>query len=590
MANTSLMEYLNGIATAIQAKTGSTKKIKLKDIASEIAKIDTFGTHEFLSPITVTANGIIDVTNYSSINVQVADVDDLAVYFAKDGDGYYSVVYKDYGTKWNGDTQQYETIGYKSSQFEAGQYQFACLQYNSSSGIHSESLYFGQLDDDEIVIQSSSLSGEDVIELEKVTLYASSGDTYLAYCNSSGYVDVYDSVVSSGDILVFNGDSFSSFDINGIVYPSADGIATDYIGSGAGLYAGAASGEIYKQELSDSNNSARVLIGASYGSDRYDAYKCLPSNVLYFTVSSSGQTYVNTLDLAKTYNSKVCNIVLPQCKENGDAYSIEYSDFTHSYSFNGLTPNQSETETSPYYASVETLNNTKIAYLDEYNSSGRLVYGDIASLYPANQSKTDALDVTTPTKTNLSAMYVAYYSPQKGLIDFGQIYGDKSSGNDVLKAYHLGTENGKYCVTSTNLSYSYSDNDNGYTNNFITVLYPHIADYSNDSTKEKASISNLTVTPNKYYILKSGNEFDSIGLENISPIKLGQTNPTYYWSAPVEGEAPSTPQVHTEVFGYIRIYQDPNGHSIDVPVTYEMITAIVNAGISINTDYVYPTE
>ena len=51
MANTSLMEYLNGIATAVQAKTGSTKKIKLKDIASEIAKIDTFGTHEFLDPI-----------------------------------------------------------------------------------------------------------------------------------------------------------------------------------------------------------------------------------------------------------------------------------------------------------------------------------------------------------------------------------------------------------------------------------------------------------------------------------------------------------------------------------------------------------
>jgi hypothetical protein len=187
-------------------------------------------------------------------------------------------------------------------------------------------------------------------------------------------------------------------------------------------------------------------------------------------------------------------------------------------------------------------------------------------------------------------MYVAYYSPQKGFINFGQIYGDDGSGNDVLKAYHLGTNNGNYCVTSTDLSYSYSNGTDGYTNNFITVLYPQIVDYSNDSTKEKASISNLTVTPNTYYILKPGNAFDSIGLENISPIKLGQTNPTYYWSAPVEGEAPSTPQVHTEVFGYIRIYQDPNGYSIDVPVTYEMITAIVTAGISINTDYVYPTK
>ena len=212
MANTSLMEYLNGIATAVQAKTGSTKKIKLKDIASEIAKIDTFGTHEFLDPITVTTNGIIDVTNYSSIKVQVADVDDLAVYFADDGDGYYSVVYKDYGTRWNEETQQNETIGYTSSQFEQGAHNFACLHYNSSNGIHNESLYFGQLDSDEIAIPNHSLYGEDVNELEVVQLGAGAyrNNTYLAYYNSSGYVDIYDSVVSSGDILVFNGDGFSS--------------------------------------------------------------------------------------------------------------------------------------------------------------------------------------------------------------------------------------------------------------------------------------------------------------------------------------------------------------------------------------------
>ena len=410
--------------------------------------------------------------------------------------------------------------------------------------------------------------------------------------------DYVNTTNSTSDIIYYNSSTnkYSALDIDGcVVYPGANGVVAEDIHEGAGLYASdfSTSGfKIYRQELSDANNSARILIGAGYGSNTYETYKCLPSNVISFTVSS-GQTYINEIDLNASQTGKVCKIVLPKCKDfnYGYAYNITYpSDFTRSNSFDGLTPNQSISELSYYYTSVELLNNTKIAYLDEYNSSGHRVYGDITQLYPANQYNTDALDVTTPTKTNLSAMYVAYYSPRKGFVDFGQIYGDDGNNNNVLKAYHLGTENGKYCVVSTNLSYSFSDNNNGYTNNFITVLYPHIADYSNDSTKEKASIGNLTVTPNRYYKLNYGNYLDSIGLENISPIKLGQTNPTYYWSAPVEGEAPSTPQVHTEVFGYIRIYQDPNGHSIDVPVTYEMITAIVNAGISIDTDYVEPVE
>ena len=219
MANTSLMEYLNGIATAVQAKTGSTKKIKLKDIASEIAKIDTFGTHEFLDPITVTTNGIIDVTNYSSINVNVADVDDLAVYFANDGveddygDRHYSIVYKDYNTEYNEESQQYETIGYTSEQFIPGEYNFACLQYNSSNSIHNETIYFVQLGSDEIIIQNRNLSGETVTELEVVRLAdgAYNSSTHLAYYNTySGYVNVYEGYISSGDIFTFTGNGIST--------------------------------------------------------------------------------------------------------------------------------------------------------------------------------------------------------------------------------------------------------------------------------------------------------------------------------------------------------------------------------------------
>jgi len=322
MANTSLMEYLNGIATAVQAKTGSTKKIKLKDIASEIAKIDTFGTHEFLDPITVTTNGIIDVTNYSSINVQVADVDDLAVYFADDGDGYYSIVYKDYGTRWNEDTQQNETIGYASSQFEQGAYNFACLHYNSSNGIHNESLYFGQLDSDEIAIPNHSLYGEDVNELEVVRLGDSCGGpgTYLAYYNSSRYISISNSLVSSGDVLVFDGDGFSSlsnsmssYDVLKYDSDSQDFTSVSLYNRGTGLINN--DDEIVQFDL-DTNNIMYRLSNSTIYNNALHNYE-----VVYYDKTESYNTYkIKTRDLSQN-NTSVLFYNQNQFDGDGVAYA-----------------------------------------------------------------------------------------------------------------------------------------------------------------------------------------------------------------------------------------------------------------------------
>ena len=324
MANTSLMEYLNGIATAVQAKTGSTKKIKLKDIASEIAKIDTFGTHEFLDPITVTTNGVIDVTNYSSINVNVADVDDLAAYFANDEDGYYSVVYKDYGTHWNAETQQNETIGYTSGQFEQGAHNFACLQYVSSGGIHNESLYFGQLDIDEIAIPNRNLSdgtGNTAAELEIIQLAAGSyrTNTHLAFYSSSGYVDVYNGIVSSGDILVFDGDGFSSlsnsmssYDVLKYDSDSQDFTSVSLYNRGTGLINN--DDEIVQFDL-DTNNIMYRLSNSTIYNDALHNYE-----VTYYDKTETDTYKIKTRDLSEN-NTSVLFYNENQNDGNGTAYA-----------------------------------------------------------------------------------------------------------------------------------------------------------------------------------------------------------------------------------------------------------------------------
>ena len=223
--------------------------------------------------------------------------------------------------------------------------------------------------------------------------------------------------------------------------------------------------------------------------------------------------------------------------------------------------------------------------------SGNVGDGEVSdasdNLSSANNTNEEIQNDGEKTLAELQALIDS--STENDVIELSGTY----SGNDVLKAYHLGTNNGNYCVTSTDLSYSYSNGTDGYTNNFITVLYPQIADYSNDSTKEKASISNLTVTPNRYYKLNYGNYLDSIDSVDISPIKLVAEDITYNWTAPVESEAPAEATEEEsptpKVFGYIRIYQKGNGYSVDIPVTYEMITVLANASL-IDTDYVEPEK
>lgn len=516
-------------------------------------------------------------------------------------------------------SSKFPAIYYHSSGYLVKSYDLATPGYISWRNSGWEDMESISLDVNEFVYKNSN-NGNNI---ETVSLDKGDGYVDIAYLDSYGaittdrmesgnfyYIDASDEFNYSNGLVAFvrnDGyvETLNSNDRNSILYyhSSSQYFTETSLGDNEILYNGGESGKetailssisdpagiysyynagsgnsgVYLQRLSDPYNYNRVLVGAGYNDTRFQTYECMPDNVLYFTVSS-GQTYVNTLNLDAN-NATTCNIIIPRV-DTSNTYSYDFGNNvinTFASKFNYSTG----THESSTFATAETLTTKNIAYLTTGSVNGYTrAYGDIATLYPATA-------LTQPLKSGLASIYVAYHSTQNGRINLGQIYGNDGNNNDVLKVYHLGTNNGNYCVTSTDLSYSYSNGTDGHTNNFITVLYPHIADYSNDSTKEKASIGNLTVTPNRYYKLKSGNEFDSIGLENISPIKLGQTNPTYYWSAPVEGEAPSTPQVHTEVFGYIRIYQDPNGHSIDVPVTYEMITAIVNAGISINTDYVY---
>ena len=415
----------------------------------------------------------------------------------------------------------------------------------------------------------------------------------VAYVRNDGYVDTLGSN-DRNSILYYHSSSqyFTATDLNDteILYNGGEsGKEKANLSSAstpAGIYsyynAGSSYSGIYLQRLSDQNSYNRVLVGAGYNDSSFQTYKCMPDNVLYFTVSS-GQTYVNTLSIEAT-NATTCNIIIPTI-DNNNAYSYNFNDNvinTYASKFNYST----ETHSASTFATAATLTTKKIAYLTTGSVNGYTrAYGDIATLYPA----------TAPTglsKSALRSIYVAYHSAHDDRIELGQIYGDDGFGHNVLKAYHLGDikdggpHNGEYCVVSTDLSYSFSNGTDGYTNNFITVLYPQITNTSYDSTQEKATIHHLAVRPNKYYTLKYNNVFSDIDGRNIYPIKLGTSTPTYNWVNP-NTEAGADASITSNIFGFIRIYQSTNGSAVDVPVTYNMITALADAGL-IDTDYEPP--
>lgn len=710
MGNTTLMDYLNDIARAVQSKTGKTKKIKLKDLAEEIDGIDALNTHEFANdathPLTINSNGKYNIydNDFSHIVVDIPFAgDDLAPYFQNQtGSGPYTMVYYNHTLPVSeleeaveeagpeSESEEVSEIGYSSYDFNIGDggVAFLTYEYNSSSHIyadHSVSFYKHNLGSSEIIarenyyvsgqygdtkysdvtlvdlrnnsskypavyyhssgylvksidlatpgyiswrnsgwenMQTISLDTDEFVyknsnngnNIETVSLnkgngyidvayldsygaittdtmesgyfyYVNSSDDFdyssglVAYTDSNGYIDTLDSR-NSNAILYYHSSSqyFTATDLDNteILYNGGESgkIKANLSSNGnpAGIYsyynAGSGNNGVYLQRLSDQYGYNRVLVGAGYNDSSFQTYKCMPDNVLYFTVSS-GQTYVNTLNL-DAINTTTCNIVIPRVN-NSNSYSYNFDGDvinTNASKFNYST----ETHESSTFATPETLTTKNIAYLTTGSVGGYTrAYGDIATLYP-----TSAL--TQPLKSGLASIYVAYYSTQNGLINFGQIYGDDGNSNNVLKAYHLGGVGGNYGVTSTNLSYSFSNGTDGYTNNFATVLYPQITNSSYDSAQEKATVQHLTVTPNRYYTLKYNNEFSSIDSVDISPIKLATSTPTYNWTAQTATPA-SNP-----TFGFIRIYQNTNGSAVDVPVTYEMITALADAGL-IDTNY-----